>query len=184
VRIYRVDLDAGTGDPSGPKPQTVYDAGPLEPGVKLWSPIRLKINSADLFTWKPCSESDPWLTKKTALPPKRLDLAVDRFMSHQNMPAILDMHQMLSIGSMKPELRYPQFDWSEHIPDIERPGKRWATEADFVVIGRSVHDPGHYLRTLIVSWSQGKASRIGCAWISESDWVKLKNREWKKVVLA
>lgn len=85
---------------------------------------------------------------------------------------------------VKEEFRYPQFNWEKHIIDIERPGNRWTAEADFVVVGRSVHGPGHYLRALIVTWDKGRASRIGCAWIAESDWVKLENREWKKVILV
>jgi hypothetical protein len=109
--------------------------------------------------------------------------AIDRFANHQTSPLMLEMIGYSRFG-VKPELQYPQFDWKEQIPDIERPGKRWTTEAEFVVVGRSVHDPGYYLRTLIISWSRGRATRIGCAWISETDCVESKNREFKKVVLA
>lgn len=57
-------------------------------------------------------------------------------------------------------------------------------KAHFVVIGRSVRNPEEFLQMLIVTRIGSIAYRIGCATVSEDEWMAVTNREWKLVRLG
>jgi len=73
--------------------------------------------------------------------------------------------------------------WEDQSRFMRIKGKREVADSDFVVIGRSVERPGSYLTTLIIQPQKDVSFRIGCAWISEEDWINIKNRAWKRVLI-
>jgi hypothetical protein len=55
---------------------------------------------------------------------------------------------------------------------------------EFIIIGRMQEGSLASLSALVVEWENGVAYRIGTANIYEGIWARLKNREWKRVILG
>ncbi|KAF8548636.1 HET-domain-containing protein [Imleria badia] len=64
-------------------------------------------------------------------------------------------------------------------------GDREIVSQDFIVVAARV-DPElvSWLILLAVEWKEGVAYRLGTAEVREKDWIQVKNREWKFVILG
>jgi hypothetical protein len=55
---------------------------------------------------------------------------------------------------------------------------------ELIIVGR-IRRWGHsQLSALVIEWDGDVAYRIGIAHVDESTWVRLKNRDWKRVILG
>jgi hypothetical protein len=74
--------------------------------------------------------------------------------------------------------------WS-HIPSLEQADK---VEVIAIAQNRGDWDNGHIengaIGVMVISWEGGVAFRNGIAWIAIRDWVSLRNRRWKLIVLG
>jgi hypothetical protein len=72
--------------------------------------------------------------------------------------------------------------YSREVDAEDRKGDAFV--ADLFIIGQSAYEPVRFLTALVVKWEDGVAYRIGFALVAERDWVKLTNREWKRIILG
>ncbi|KAF2094335.1 HET-domain-containing protein [Rhizodiscina lignyota] len=74
---------------------------------------------------------------------------------------------------------------SENFEELDPDATEEAVEVDFVIIHRKLGGEfdSSFLSALVVEWIDGVAYRLGCAELRESDWVRLEDREWRRVTL-
>jgi hypothetical protein len=168
------------------------------------------LDSSDSMPWQPISESTkisyrPRRTPSGTVPGVKgveLKTAFTRWRDRmqgvefaddigRTMTSISDPNDGLNIDHSRYGRREapPDHDYQVRVESYERhidlaDLRGGFFTADLVIIGRSVYEPVRFLKALIVRWENGVAYRIGFAMVGERDWVKVGNRQWKRVILG